>query len=94
MEEKIKKIIEELKPKIKKRAVFRFSDQIKKQGDKIVLADTMINLRPPVITIFTKAIDSHIKARLREIITHELIHTYTADEKIAYRKQGELNFFK
>lgn len=94
MEKEIQKIIDELKPEIKKRAVFRFSDELKKEGKGIVFANTAINLNPPVITIFTKTINDSIKRKLREIITHEIIHTFTADERVAYGKQAKLDIFK
>lgn len=95
IEKEVEKLIEQLKPEIRKRFVFRFSDDLLKENkNRIVLANTMSGMKPPLITFFNKTIGNHIRAQLKEIISHEIIHTFTKDERDAYGKQGKLKFFK
>ena len=91
----IKELIKQLKPEIRKRAAFKFGDY-KFEDNKIVLADTAFLTKPPVITFYLQSI-SRIAINeniLKQIIAHEIIHTFSKSERQAYGKQNKMNIFK
>lgn len=93
IEKQINKLLNQLKPEIKKRAVYRFSNAEKKEGKRIVLASTT-NFNPPLITFYSKTIANEITITLKRVINHELIHTFTKSEREVYGKERKMNFFK
>lgn len=89
-------LINGLKPEIKERAVFVFRERKDESDGRMVLADTAYMTEPPVITFYLETIErmNPTREELREIISHELIHTFSRSEIEAYSKQGKMNFFR
>jgi hypothetical protein len=52
--------------------------------------------QPPVITFYLKSIEKiDINENiLKQIISHEIIHTFSRSEQEAYSKQKNMSFFK
>lgn len=94
IEKEIEMMIGQSKPEVKNRFVFRFSDEYLEDNKRAVLANIALGLKPPVITFFSKTISERFKSQLRETLNHEIIHTFTKDERVAYGKQGKVNFLK
>jgi hypothetical protein len=95
LKEKITELIKELKPEIRDRAAFKFGDY-KFEDNKLVLADTAFLTKPPVITFYLQsiariAVDKNV---LKQIISHEIIHTFSKSERQAYGKQNKMNIFQ
>jgi len=93
IEREIIKLIKNLKPEIKKRAVFLFNDY-KREKDKLILADTELFSNPPVITFYLRSIEKIFINELKNYLSHEIIHTFTKNEQDAYSKQNKMDFFK
>jgi len=81
-----------LKPEIKDWAVFNF-DEVAKHNEKAMASH--IGLKPSLITFHLKTMRRPLVRWIREIITHELIHSIqeVKSEPEAYEKQKKLNFF-
>lgn len=91
----IEQLLKTLKPEIKERAVFMFGSS-KNEGDgTMALADTAFMSEPPVITFYLETIEriNPSEEALKQIISHELIHTFSKSELDAYSKQGSMDFF-
>jgi predicted Zn-dependent protease with MMP-like domain len=95
LKDQITKLIEDLKPEICQRATFNFGDY-KIEENKLVLADTSYMTKPPVITFYLQSIEkiNPNENTLKEIISHEIIHTFSKNERDAYSKQNKMNIFK
>lgn len=91
----IDKLLDSLKPEIRARAVFVFRDRKEEIGGRTVLADTAYLTEPPVIAFYLETIEQMNPSVevLRQIISHELIHTFSKSEIEAYSKQGKMDFF-
>lgn len=96
IEDLIEEQIEQLKPELKEKFVYRFTDEASNKYAEISY------FIPPLITFYSKNIekmtDKPIKQSIRELITHELIHVfqplgreYKEDEAI--ERFQKLNFF-
>lgn len=61
-----------------------------------MLADTTYMTQPPVITFYLKSIEKIgvNENILKQIISHEIVHTFSKSELQAYSKQNNMNFFK
>lgn len=94
LKKEITKLIKKLKPEIRQRATFIFGEY-KTEGDGLVLADTAYMTEPPVITFYLKSIEKiDINENiLKQIISHEIIHTFSKSERDAYSKQNNISFF-
>lgn len=92
----IEHLLDVLKPEIRKRAVFIYRERKDEVDGRTVLADTSYLTDPPVITFYLNAISemNPSDTTLRQIICHELIHTFSKNEIDAYSMQGELKFFR
>ncbi len=99
LEEEIENQINFLRPEIRKRAIFRSVID----GDEKVFASCNRSLNPALITFninsWANEIEPKIKRNIREVLTHELIHTMqdlsqSGVEAEAYEKQNKLNFFE
>lgn len=91
----IEQLLETLRPEIRDRAVFMFGSS-KNEGDgTMTLADTAFMSEPPVITFYLETIEriNPSEEALKQIISHELIHTFSKSELDAYSKQGSMDFF-
>lgn len=95
LKNQITNLIKELKPEIRQRAAFVFGEY-KIEGNKLVLADTTYMTQPPVITFYLKSIEKiDINENiLKQIISHEIIHTFSRSEREASSKQNNISFFK
>lgn len=93
---RIEQLLNTLKPEIRQRAVFVFRDRKGGAEGKTVLADTAYLTEPPVITFYLETIEkmSPSMEALKQIISHELIHTFSKNEVEAYGKQGSMDFFR
>lgn len=51
--------------------------------------------QPPVITFYLDAIEKvgYDENILKQVISHEIIHTFSKNEQDAYSKQNKMNFF-
>ena len=89
-------LIKELKPEIQQRATFIFAEYKGETSNRLVLADTTYMTQPPVITFYLKSIEKiDINENiLKQIISHEIIHTFSRSEREAYSKQNNISFFK
>lgn len=97
IEDLIEEQINHLKPELKKKFVYRFTDE-----ESNAYADTQY-LNPPMITFYIKNIekmtDKPMKQSIRELITHELIHVLQVPgyeihkEGEAQERFQKLNFF-
>lgn len=94
--EQISNLIGLLKPEIRNRATFVFGDTKDEATEKLVLADTAFMTHPPVITFYLKSIERMNVSEdiLRQIISHEIIHTFSKSELEAYSKQKDMDFFE
>ena len=96
-------LIDNLKPSIKDRVIFRFSDEIKRaEGDQngqgYYQAMNIRFLEKDLITIYPKVLvgvcEKMTIQQIKDVITHELVHCFTPDEKTANEKVKTMNFFK
>lgn len=93
IQRKIEELVNTLKPEIRDKAVFIFSDEKIILSDKVVLANNNNTFEPPVITIFVKAINDMFTVELQKIIAHEIIHCFTRKEEEAYQRQGKTSLW-
>lgn len=79
IEDRIERLIREMKPSARARFQFRFMDGTSTVKGCTELAHTEIWLKPPLITFFPnvikKAGDYETDVKLRELIAHEFFHT-------------------
>ncbi|MEI6499350.1 MAG: hypothetical protein WCO23_05290 [bacterium] len=96
LKNRIEKLIEELKPEIQQRATFVFGEFKAEKDNQLVLADTAYMTEPPLITFYLQSIEkiSPDDDVLKQIISHEIIHTFSKSEDDAYSKQDSMNIFK
>jgi len=98
VEEEIEILIEELKPEIKKRFGYVFRENIKRDNNSTITAETHQYLNPKMIIFYTNAISevyySGLKKWMKEIIKHEVAHLFTENEKEAAKKEKAFNIFK
>lgn len=95
LKNQIVELIKALKPEIRERAAFVFGGYKGEASDRFVLADTAFMTVPPVITFYLKAIEEMGTTEniLEQIISHEIIHTFSKNELEAYSKQNFMDFF-
>ena len=93
IEGEIERQLSLVKPELKSKFVYRIID---KAQDKKILATLDKTYYPPLMTIVLDNIERELRTRLREIITHEIIHVlqYRGEEPEAYRKQGFMKFYR
>lgn len=92
----IEHLLDRLKPEIRKRAVFIYRERKEGSDGRNVLADTSYLTEPPVIAFYLSTIGemNPDEETLKQIISHELIHTFSKNEIEAYSRQVTMDFFK
>lgn len=92
VENYIEEVMEnDLKPEIKNRIIYQITDE-----DSGILAATYHSFRPFLIKFYSTNIqrlqDEDLKGRIKRIISHEVAHTFGANERQAIENQ-KLNIF-
>lgn len=90
--------IDHLNPDIKNRAVaLKISNEIRYLNNKKQVNTGMTEYLPDgrmIITFFPKAFVGELHQRIYNVLIHELIHTFTKDEKAADQMIKYVEFFK
>ena len=94
VEDIIDEMMENLKPELREKVVWRFSDEIKKENENsIVRADINQNFHPALITFYSTAIVNGYREDCMNLIGHEIGHLFSKNEESASRLENKRKIF-